>query len=108
MEKLIQRKQRVVFNSFTRKQQVFDYLDDEFDIRPQSIIVPKNIECIYDESSYRQRLYDLHIQQKRSNQYDSEKSLGKFFMEKISKDSDQDVICDGDGIFTDTNIFDIV
>lgn len=109
MEKLVQKRQRVILNSFTQRQQVYDYLDDRFGLRPQPIDIPDNIECIYDESNYLDRVNELKIKaaaEKARNQYNAENSLGKFFLEKASNDID-DCDCD-DGEFLQTNMFDII
>lgn len=105
MEKFLPKKQRVIFNSFTRKQQVYDYLDEKFDIRPQPIDVPDNIQCIYDDSNYRDRVNDLKIkaEEEERNRYNAENSLGKFFLEKTNID---DCDCDDDDLLQ-TNMFDI-
>lgn len=105
MEKFLPKKQRVIFNSFTRKQQVYDYLDEKFDLRPQPIDVPDNIQCIYDDSNYRDRVNDLKIkaEEEERNRYNAENSLGKFFLEKTNID---DCDCDDDDLLQ-TNMFDI-
>lgn len=110
MEKLIVRRKRAEFNGYTRKQQIYDYLSEEFNIQPQPIVVPENIVCQYDETNYRKRRYDLDIEENKraASEYSSENSLGQFFLEKAAGDIDRDVICDGGGIFTDSNLFDII
>lgn len=107
MEKLLPKKQRVVFNSFTRKQQVYDYLATEYDMRPQVIDVPDYIQCVYDDSNYRNRVNELKIKaaEQERNQYNANDSLGKFFMEKASNDLDN---CDDDDDeLLQTNMFDL-
>lgn len=109
MEKLIPRKQKALFNDFKRKQQVFDYLDEQFDIRPQPIDVPENIVCTYDETNYRNRVKELKIQEKlRNSGYSSENSVGKFFMEKASEaanDSDDSDCEESSFGFMQNNMF---
>lgn len=109
MEKLIPRKQKAMFNSFKRTQQVFDYLADEFDIRPQPIDVPDSILCTYDETSYRERIKTLKIENAiKNNEYSTENSLGKFFLEKASEASNagSDDDCDQSTYgFMQTNLF---
>lgn len=109
MEKVLRRRQKVIFNAFTQRQQMLDYLADEFDIRPHPINVPENTICIYDERNYRDRIKKLNIEEKMQSQYNAENSLGKFFMEKLNDDdnSNENSDCDDDN-FMQTNMFDIV
>lgn len=113
MEKILRRRQRAVFNAFTRRQQVFDYLADVLDIRPQPIDIPPNITCSYDESNYRKRMAELNIEKTRrsKNEYNAENTPGKFFLEKTNEtgdDCDDDVDDEIDGVkFFQTNLFDI-
>lgn len=112
MEKLLPRKHKAMFNSFKRTQQVFDYLANEFDIRPQPIHVPDNIVCTYDETNYRERIKILKIENAiKNNQYSSDTSLGKFFLEKASEtsnaksDDDSDYCDESTYGFMQTNLF---
>lgn len=111
MEKLLRSKQRAIFNSFKKRQQVYDYLNDEFNIKPQPIDVPENIVCMYDETKYRNRIRDLKIEEfNRLNQYSSENTPGKFFLEKTSEthNDDDDDDCDASSFeFMQTNMFNI-
>lgn len=96
MEKLVRRKQRAMFNLYSQRQQVYDYIADEFCLRPQSIDVPENIKCVYDDKNFQNRLDDLKIEEEKQKreQYDTENSLGKFFLEKAREDfedSDSDI-----------------
>lgn len=113
MEKILRRKQRAVFNAFTRRHEVYDYLADVLDLRPQPIDIPPNITCLYDESNYRQRMTELNIEKSKRtrNEYSSESTPGKFFLEKTNENGDD---CDdadddeNDGVnFFQTNLFDI-
>lgn len=116
-EKILRRKQRAIFNSFTRRHEVFDYLADVLDVRPQPIDLPPHILCDYNESNYRTRLADLHIEKSKRtrNEYSSENTPGKFFLEKSNEnkndadcDSDKTDDDDEDGVgFFQTNLFDI-
>lgn len=106
MEKVIKRRERAVFNSFSRKQQVLDYFADKFDIRPQPIDVPENICCTYDETNFRDRMDVLNAQENANKRYDAESSLGRFFMDRSEQDqcsADED----DDDTILGTNIFDI-
>lgn len=106
MEKMLRKRQRATFNSFTKREQMFDYLDEVFDLRPQPIDVPENINCVYDETNYRNRMNELNIEKSKRyrNEYSSEHTQGKFFLEKANEDLDGSD-CD-DGEFP-TNLFDI-
>lgn len=106
MEKMLRKRQRAVFNSFTRRQPMYDYLDEMFDLRPQPIDVPENITCVYDETNYRNRMNELNIEKTRrsKNQYSSENTPGKFFLEKVNDDLDTS---DCDDAEFPTNLFDI-
>lgn len=112
MEKILRRRQRATFNSFTRKHQVYDYLAEVLDLRPQSIDVPENIKCVYDETNYRNRINQLRISTNKRNgdDYSSENTLGKFFIEK-SNEATEGNDCDDDGDdddvkYFETNMFD--
>lgn len=109
MEKILRRKQRAMFNSLTRRHEVYDYLADVLDLRPQSIDIPQSIvTCFYDESNYRKRMTELNIEKSKQtmNEYSSENTPGKFFLEKTNEiDSDN---CDDeiDGVnFFQANLF---
>lgn len=107
MEKLIRRKLRGPFNSFTKRQQVYDFIDTELGLRPQPIYVPENIKCVYNETNYRNRLNALNIETTKSSReaYSSENTPGKFFLEKAKEDA-EDSDCDEEKLFQ-TNLFDI-
>lgn len=113
LEKILRRKQRAVFNAFTRRQEVYDYLADVLDLRPQPIDIPPNITCTYDESNYRQRIAELKIEKSKrtKNEYSAENTPGKFFLEKTNEndeDCDDEDEGENDGVnFFQTNLFDI-
>lgn len=112
MEKILRRRQRATFNALTRRHQVYDYLADVLDLRPQPIDIPSHIVCNYDESNYRNRMTELSIEKSKRtrNEYSSENTPGKFFLEKTNDDCDNDEIddADTDGVeFFQTNLFDI-
>lgn len=108
MEKILRRKQRAIFNSFTRRHEVYTYLDDTLNLRPQLIDIPPNIYVNYDESNYRRRMIELNIEKSKRtrNEYNYD-TPGKFFLEKSNENIDN---CDdeSDGAnFFQTNLFDI-
>lgn len=112
MEKILRRKQRAIFNSFTRRHQVYDYLADVLDLRPQPIDIPPNITCIYDERNYRKRISELNIEKSKRtrDEYSSENTPGKFFLEKTNesgKNCDDNETDNDDVKFFQTNLFDI-
>lgn len=109
MEKILRKKQRVTFNSFTRMHQVYDFLSEEVDLRPQPIELPDNIKCAYDETNYRNRIHELKIAEveRAREQYNSENSLGKFFLERAIGDRECSDCDDDDDDFLQTNMFDI-
>lgn len=78
MEKLLSRKQRVIFNNFTKKQQVFDFLNEYFDLRPETNSVMLNdIVCEYSDSE--------SIVKDNPNMYSSDNTKGVYFNSKIEK-----------------------
>lgn len=101
LEKLIRRRDRVIFNSFTSKQQVFDFLRDRFDVVPHALDKPEllRINCEYDEQAFRER---VQVQEaiEQTERYNSERTCGKFFMDKLDNDSDDND--DGDSECEDT------
>lgn len=117
MEKILRRKQRAVFNAFTRRHDVYEYLADVLDLRPQPIDIPPNITCFYDESNYRGRIKELKIEKSKRtrNEYSSENTPGKFFLEKTTNgddncdnDDDDDDDDENDDVkFFQTDLFDI-
>ncbi|XP_031623645.1 tRNA-dihydrouridine(20a/20b) synthase [NAD(P)+]-like [Contarinia nasturtii] len=106
MEKLIPRRKRAIFNSLQRKEHIFDFLDTEFDLRPEKIDLPENITCSYDETKFSNRLNQINIRESKleNEKYSSESTPGKFFLEKAKEDlenSDEEE-------FLQTNMFDII
>lgn len=107
MEKLVRRKQRVVLNSFTRRHNVEEFLEENFNLRAKPMDLPPNIECVYDETNFRDRLRQLKIgaAQRARNEYSAVNTPGKFFLEKVDDDLDASDDCDAADIFQ-TNMFD--
>lgn len=106
MDKMIRKKQRVDFNSFTTKQQVFDFLKDHFGVvaRPLTEDSPKpgkTITAEFSETAFRERIAASKLlesqlrKQQRREAYNSETSKGKFFMDHSNVDdlSDSDEEC---------------
>lgn len=86
MEKLMRKQERVTFNRYTRKEQVFQHFDENYDIRPRLIDSPDGLVCDYDDSKFRERLDAVKIEMKRNaqNNYDPENSKGKYFASKTN------------------------
>lgn len=93
MEKLLSRKQRVVFNNFTRKQQVLDFLSEHFDLRPElNSVIPNDIVCEYNDS---ENCVD------NQNMYSSDNSKGVYFNSKIEKNDNFELD------FMESSLFDL-
>ncbi|KAJ6649995.1 tRNA-dihydrouridine(20a/20b) synthase [NAD(P)+]-like, partial [Pseudolycoriella hygida] len=102
MEKILKRKQRVEFNQFFNKDQVHEFLQQQFGIIPTQLNVDGSIVCEYDENKFRVRSVD-HVNETECSAYQSNNNPGKFFQSKLSKDKNNSI----DGLdFMDSNIFD--
>lgn len=102
MEKMLRRKQRVEFNGFSNKGQVYDFLEQRFGIVPDRCWGDETVVCEYDESKFRQRSNEHSIETERG--YDSSKNAGKFFENQVVNE-DEDESDDGVNLM-DSNIFD--
>lgn len=92
MEKYMRKRDRAIFNDFTRKEQVLQYMEERHDIRPEPIPVIDNWNCTFDETNYRDRVKEINIAEKRKtivSEYNAENSRGKFFQSKIDGGSDE-------------------
>lgn len=107
MEKLLKRKQRIEFNEFSNKRQVYDFLHHRFDIVPDESKNGEVIVCEYDESAFRQRSNDHDSEMKRIT-YDSGSNPGKFFESQLEngEENKENDTSDGGLDFMDSNIFD--
>lgn len=105
MEKMLKRKERAVFNSLSSKEQIYEYLNEKFDIVPETSVNLKLINCEYDETNYRERVRDLK-QQERLAAYNAENNPGKFFLSQINDDDVDDVDDCGGLEFMDSGLFD--
>lgn len=92
MEKYMRKRDRALFNDFTRKEQVLQYMEERHDIRPEPIPIVDNWECSYDEAKYRQRIKEINMLEKlsRITDYNAANSRGKFFQSKMDGGSDGD------------------
>lgn len=111
MEKMMRRPVRVQFNNFTTKKQVFDFLDEQYEIRPQSLSfegsnVGEPIVCEFNDSFYRERIKQCKLDEEEQRlraerqQYDSSATDGKFFQSKMISD------CDNGLDFMESSLFD--
>lgn len=104
MEKMLKRKQRVEFNQFFNKEQVYDFLEQRYGIVPDQSTNGEAVVCEYDENKFRQRSKEHDIETKRI-EYNSGNNPGKFFESQLT--NDEDGHSDNDGLnFMDSNIFD--
>lgn len=90
MEKYMRKRDRALFNDFTRKEQVLQYMDERHGIRPEPIPIVDNWDCTYDETKYRDRMSEINIQEKRrcAVGYNAENNRGKFYQSKMDGGSD--------------------
>lgn len=104
MEKMMKRRQRVEFNQYFNKEQVYEFLERQYGIVPDQSKNGETVVCQYDENKFRERCKEHEIQTKRI-EYDSENNPGKFFESQLKLDEEIDP--DDDGLnFMDSNIFD--
>lgn len=114
MEKLMKRKTRVLFNSFTKREEVMQFLEQEYGIRRDGCRVDaaewaghdvgQHMRGEFDETNYKRRVKVANEIQQRAEErrYDAEANEGKFFRSKIEADDD-----DEETIFMDSNLFDL-
>lgn len=90
MEKYMRKRDRAVFNDFTRKEQVLQYMEERHGIRPEPIPIVENWNCVFDDTKYRERVREINIQEKRKcvSDYNAENSRGKFFQSQMDGGSD--------------------
>lgn len=108
MEKIMNKSSRIMFNNLTKKEQVFEFLENEYNIIPnvkenqKSLYDKKSIACEYDDTKYRDKVFD------ESLYYKSEATKGKFFSDKIKVNTkpSKNNADDGGLDFMDTSIFD--
>lgn len=108
MEKMIKRKQRVEFNQYFTKEQVLDFLEQQYGIVPDRSMNGEAVVCEYDENNFRQRSEAHNIETNRI-EYNSGNNAGKFFESQLTNDDvvGGDSDDDDDGLnFMDSNIFD--
>jgi tRNA-dihydrouridine synthase 4 len=99
LEKILEKPERVLFNEFTKRSQVLDFLSEKWDLQPKSIDFPSNFDCSFDDSNYRRATDSDAI----LNEYSSENTLGKFFFSKLQKTKND--TSDYSDFMDDCNIF---
>lgn len=123
MEKLMKRKTRVIFNSFSKREEVMEFLEQEYGIRPScrndsqwaGHDVGRHMRGEFDETNYKQRVRienEKRAAEERQQRciYDAEASEGKFFRSKVDGDNidggaggNDD---DDENFFMESNLFD--
>lgn len=104
MEKMLKRKQRIEFNQYFNKEQVYAFLEQQYGIVPDQSKNGEVVVCEYDENTFRQRSKE-HIIETNRLEYNSGNNPGKFFESQLTNEEDSG--SDDDGVnFMDSNIFD--
>lgn len=107
MEKMMKKRERVVFNDYTKKEQVFKHFDEFYGIRPRPIDWEENINCVYDDHKYQQRVQEIELlsKQKSISNYDENASKGNYFLsltaDGSNSESDDSDIIDTSDMFRD-------
>lgn len=92
MENMLKKQERNQFNDFTKKHQCLEFLKEKFSIEPQDVEYPENLECTYDDSSYKNLIKQKELW---NGEYSTESSHGQFFLNKLHKvrpDPDEDFL----------------
>lgn len=108
LEKCMKKRERVVYNDLTKKEQVFEYIEQSYGLRPRIIDWEKNINCTYDDEKYQKRINDIKLinKQKSISNYNADATKGKYFLSKIGDNDDSNSESDGDSaIFDACNMF---
>ncbi|XP_077291543.1 dihydrouridine synthase 4 [Arctopsyche grandis] len=106
MDKFLRKKQKQVFNNLTNHSAVYDFLEQHLGIKPNSIdedVIGEKVICVYDDIEY-SLLKKMYGNQEdnalcENNEYNSQQTHGKYFMNTISK-----TYCDLDNM--DCTLFD--
>lgn len=101
LDKLLTSKERAIFNGFSKKEQVYEFLSGKFDIAPKTTDNANRslIVCEYDDSKYRERV-QIQTDEEDAKRYNSENSCGKFFLSHLNDNNadDSDQNDDDDGL----------
>lgn len=86
LEKQMRSKTRVVFNNYTKKHEVFDFLDKEFGVKVE------DKDCLGDylDFSYDDRYMNSRAVERERIQLWDEKKEGKFFKEFVEKEDEEE------------------
>lgn len=102
-ESLLSRADRIRFNDLTKKFQCLEFVKEMFSIEPKDISYPQNMACSYDDVAYKNLINHKNI--KTESAYSTEKSQGKFFMEKqelltkVKVEDDEEYLDDMNSLF---------
>lgn len=93
MEKLVRRRERAVFNTFSKKEQIYDFLNEKLNIVPETDVYSdwRHLPCEYDDAKYKERL-QIQVDEE-AKRYNSDSTFGKFFLSKLDDELNSD---DGD------------
>lgn len=119
MDKLMARRQRVQFNDFTRKEQIWEFMEAKYGLRPREELAAyedglrageRVTEPEFDESAFRERMRLVRLDEKeaerlrRRQAYSSDAGEGKFFRSQrvgggdddgSDSESEDDIDCSG-------------
>lgn len=95
MEKLVKRRDRAIFNTFSKKEQVYDFLNEKLNVVPENTVNSgwSHVPCEYDDTKYKQRV-QIQVDEE-AKRYNSDSTFGKFFLSQLDDDSDGDGDTDG-------------
>lgn len=102
-ESLVSRADRIRFNDLTKKHQCLEFVKEMFSIVPKTINYPQNINCTYDDLPYKTLINHKDTWNEEGG-YSTEKSHGKFFLEKQQEtlkkvEDDEDYLDDMNALF---------
>lgn len=108
MEKMMTRRMRVEFNNFTKKEPVYDFLERNFNVVPQTMNRFESnslVQCNYDETKHLNRIQNLTKDIESVVDYDTERTQGKYFLDCTKKSTEG--LCDNGLDFMDSSLFEI-
>lgn len=83
LEHMLKKSDYVELNNIHEKRSgVYDFFKEKFSMEPRDVNFPKNIQCHYDDTKYKDLINDENFW---TTQYSSETSKGKFFLSKMYK-----------------------
>ncbi|XP_018787061.1 PREDICTED: tRNA-dihydrouridine(20a/20b) synthase [NAD(P)+]-like [Bactrocera latifrons] len=93
----MKRKLRLEFNNFTKKQQVFDFFEERYGLKPQGTKHSNPFDytkCVYPPVSYHSTTNTKNVEESFGGQTWNENSNGKYFNEFKEKLSETETRCD--------------